>query len=140
MNTALGGIPSSEKSHGAVVGQDGTHNTQVFRKVSRPGKILGKLADLAGGRATAEVVVVFDWENRWAIEGTRELLFLRNFTPEAKHISLGDGGYTDLISEQHAENELSLEPYGSAVLVDGQNRLNSLSEPEETCRNDRRDA
>jgi beta-galactosidase len=59
---------SSEKFHGAVVGHDGTHNTRVFREVSRLGKVLGRLADLAGARVNVEVAVLFDWENRWAIE------------------------------------------------------------------------
>lgn len=59
---------SSEKFHGAVIGHAGHENTRVFRNVAQIGEEFEKLSPVAGMRVTAEVAVIFDWENRWAIE------------------------------------------------------------------------
>jgi beta-galactosidase len=59
---------SSEKFHGAVVDHEGTENTRVFREVAELGEILGKLDDVVGSGVPARAAIIFDWENRWAIE------------------------------------------------------------------------
>lgn len=58
---------SSEKLHGAVVGHAGHEHTRVFREVADLGKKLARLDDVVGAVVPAECAVLFDWENRWAI-------------------------------------------------------------------------
>lgn len=62
------GRGGSEKFHGAVVGHDGTSNTRVFRSVQTTGEILRKIDAVAGSRTRAKAAVLFDWENRWALD------------------------------------------------------------------------
>lgn len=59
---------SSEKFHGAVVDHCGHENTRVFREVAKLGGILGKLDDVVGTTVRPEVAIIYDWENRWAID------------------------------------------------------------------------
>ncbi len=59
---------ASEKLHGAVVDHYGKEDTRVFREVSQCGKLLEKLAPLAGSDVKAEAALLYDWENFWAIE------------------------------------------------------------------------
>ncbi|MBQ6322368.1 MAG: beta-galactosidase trimerization domain-containing protein, partial [Lachnospiraceae bacterium] len=59
---------ASEKFHGAVIDQYGGEDTRVFGEVCALGATLKKLAPLAGARTKASCAVVFDWENRWALE------------------------------------------------------------------------
>lgn len=58
---------SSEKFHGAVVDHSGSENTRVFKEVSKLGQILDKLDSVIGTSVEAEVGLIYDWENRWAI-------------------------------------------------------------------------
>ena len=59
---------SSEKLHGAVVDHVGHGNTRVFREVARVGSWLAALRDVVGTGVDARVALVYDWENRWALE------------------------------------------------------------------------
>ncbi len=59
---------SAEKFHGAVVDHEGSANTRVFQEVAQLGSLLGRLEDVVGSRIDADVGLVFDWENRWALE------------------------------------------------------------------------
>lgn len=58
---------SSEKLHGAVVDHCGHENTRVFRDVTQVGAALTKLDEVIGSSVQSEVAIIFDWENRWAI-------------------------------------------------------------------------
>jgi len=58
---------SSEKLHGAVVDHVGNEHTRVFADVADVGDALAGLAEVAGTHYPAEAAVIFDWENRWAI-------------------------------------------------------------------------
>lgn len=58
---------SSEKFHGAVVDHCGHENTRVFREVSHLGQSLKMLDEVVGTSVKAEVAVIYDWENAWAI-------------------------------------------------------------------------
>lgn len=58
---------SSEKFHGAVVDHCGHENTRVFNDVSEVGTVLSNLDEVLGTSIQPEVAVIFDWENRWAI-------------------------------------------------------------------------
>lgn len=60
---------SSEKFHGAVVDHYGGSDTRVFRDVAQVGKQLEDLdSALYHSQVKPEVAIVFDMENRWAIE------------------------------------------------------------------------
>ena len=59
---------SCEKCHGAVVDHAGHEHTRVFQEVSELGRILQQLDPIIGTTVESEVAIIFDWENRWAIE------------------------------------------------------------------------
>lgn len=58
---------SSEKLHGAVVDHVGHERTRVFGDVAEVGDYLKKMDAIIGTGIPAEAAVIFDWENRWAI-------------------------------------------------------------------------
>jgi beta-galactosidase len=62
------GRGGAEKFHGAVVDHAGHENTRVFRDVKEVGEVLKKLDPVIGATVQPEVALIFDWENRWAIE------------------------------------------------------------------------
>jgi beta-galactosidase len=65
---------ASEKFHGAVVDHCGHEHTRVFREVTTLGNTLEKLNEVLGSTVEAETAIIFDWENRWALndaEGPR---------------------------------------------------------------------
>ena len=59
---------SYEKFHGAVIDHDGRNDTRVFLEAAETGAILDKLKDITASVAKSEVAVIYDWENRWAME------------------------------------------------------------------------
>lgn len=67
------GRGASEKFHGAVVDHCGHENTRVFREVAEVGEILNKLPEIVGTSIEAEVAIIYDWENRWAIDDIQAL-------------------------------------------------------------------
>ena len=62
---------ASEKFHGSVVDHCGHENTRVFKEVSKLGNILDKMDEIVGTTIRPEVAVIFDWENRWAINDSQ---------------------------------------------------------------------
>ena len=64
-------VGGCEKFHGAVIAHAGTENTRVFREVKQLGEELEQLSDIIPGSANeAQVGVIFDWDNYWALEYT----------------------------------------------------------------------
>lgn len=61
------GRGGSEKFHGAVIDHYATDNTRVFKEVSEVGKVLSKLDEVVGSEVKSKVALVYDWENRTAI-------------------------------------------------------------------------
>ncbi|MBV9851274.1 MAG: beta-galactosidase [Armatimonadetes bacterium] len=60
---------AQEKYHGAVVEHVGTSQPRVFQEVAALGKELETLGTRTlGGRVPAQVALLFDWDNWWAIE------------------------------------------------------------------------
>ncbi len=59
---------SSEKFHGAVVDHVGHEHTRTFRDVQDVGEALKKLNGLQGSMPEAPVALIWDTENRWALE------------------------------------------------------------------------
>ncbi|MFC5447484.1 beta-galactosidase [Paenibacillus aestuarii] len=58
---------SSEKFHGAVVDHVGHEHTRVFNDVKELGYTLAGLGELIGTPTPAEAAILFDWDNRWAV-------------------------------------------------------------------------
>lgn len=64
-------VGACEKFHGAVIEHVGTENTRVFREVTQLGKELEQLGDaVLGADNKANVGIIFDWDNYWALEYT----------------------------------------------------------------------
>ena len=59
---------SSEKFHGAVIDHYGRCDTRVFEEVTRVGESLDSLKEISGTQVYAKIAVLYDWENRWAME------------------------------------------------------------------------
>ena len=62
---------SSEKFHGAVIDHYGGDDTRVFREVAQTGALLEALEEIAGTQVRAEAAVLYDVENRWAMEDSQ---------------------------------------------------------------------
>lgn len=63
-------VGGCEKFHGAVISHSGSEDTRVFREVSQLGAELKKLTGLIGAQSPAQVGILFDWDNFWALEYT----------------------------------------------------------------------
>lgn len=62
------GRGSFEQYHGAVIDHMGTDDTRVFREVAETGAVLKQIAQVAGSVVDTKVAMIFDWDNRWAID------------------------------------------------------------------------
>ena len=62
------GRGASEMFHGAVVDHYGGTDTRVFRDVTQVGEALEKLQPIYDTQRKADVCVLYDWENQWAID------------------------------------------------------------------------
>ncbi len=62
-----------EQYHGAVVDHLGTEDTRIFREVAETGKMLKSLAPVAGSLVKGQAALIFDWDNRWAIQDMKGL-------------------------------------------------------------------
>ncbi len=59
----------AEKFHSAVVTHDGNESTRIFQQAEQVGGYLQKLApDVAGSLVPAQVAILMDWQNWWAVE------------------------------------------------------------------------
>lgn len=65
---------SYEQFHGAVIDHAGTDN-RVYREVKEVGEILKKIAPAAGSLVKAQVALVFDWDNRWALQDMKAMCY-----------------------------------------------------------------
>lgn len=60
---------ATEKFHGAVISHAGHENTRVFKETSALGSELKELSDrIIDAKTEAKVAIIFDWENRWALD------------------------------------------------------------------------
>ncbi len=64
---------SFEQHHGAVVDHLGRNDTRVFREVAEVGALLGRLSEVAGSVPRAKAALLYDWDNRWAIDDMKGL-------------------------------------------------------------------
>ena len=56
--------------HGAVVGHDGTNQTQTFQRVAAYGAKLSVLDGVVDSTRRQDVAVYYDWESEWALKIT----------------------------------------------------------------------
>ena len=59
---------SAEKFHGAVIDHYGKEDTRVFQEVTSVGEDLGVLREIRNTEVKAKAAVIYDWDNRWALE------------------------------------------------------------------------
>jgi beta-galactosidase len=64
------GLGGREKFHGAVVDHYSDTESRVFRDVTEVGIALEKIQAVCGATTHPEVGIIYDWENRWAIDAT----------------------------------------------------------------------
>lgn len=57
-----------EKFHGAVIDHSGRNDARVFQECSAFGESLKKLGEITGSDVKSEVAILYDIENRWALE------------------------------------------------------------------------
>ncbi len=60
-----------EKFHGAVIDHVGDESPRMFREVAQVGRDLQALQPVRGSATPAEVALVHDWENRWALRNSQ---------------------------------------------------------------------
>jgi len=96
---------SAEQYHGAVVDHLGTDDTRVFKEVAEVGALLKKAAEVAGSVVESEVALLFDWDNRWAIE---DMQGMAQATKKYDEVCMGMwselmklGVEADIISQEH---------------------------------------
>ena len=59
----------AEQYHGAVITHEGNEDTRIFRQAAQVGKELERLSpEVSGSRIKADVALVMDWQNWWAVE------------------------------------------------------------------------
>ena len=60
-----------EKLHGAVIDHYGKEDDRTFQECRALGENLEGLSGICGSRTLSETAVVYDWMNRWALEGSQ---------------------------------------------------------------------
>lgn len=73
-----------EKFHGAVVDHEGSENTRVFQEAAELGSILKGMDYVPGTMVPVETAVIYDWENRWAIDNMQGLVAKKNYDVTCK--------------------------------------------------------
>lgn len=93
-------IGACEKYHGAVIEHVGHEHTRVFREAAELGRELEQLGDtLLDARTEASVGIVYDWENRWAIELSSGPTVAMNYANEVHK-------YYDALFQLHVESDM----------------------------------
>lgn len=103
---------SSEKFHGAVIDHYGGDDTRVFKEVTNLGSDLERLAEITGTETKAKVAVVFDWENRWALEDAQgprnEGLFYKETVEKSYYAFRKQGLDVDVIDMEQDFSEYQI--------------------------------
>lgn len=97
------GRGSFEQYHGAVLDHLGRSDTRVFRDVTEVGEFLTKMESVTGSLIKSEVGMIFDWNNRWAIEDLAGLSKNKKYEDTCRNqyeIFLRNGIEMDIISQE----------------------------------------
>jgi beta-galactosidase len=93
-------IGACEKFHGAVIEHAGHEHTRVFRECAELGRELQALGDtLLDARVEAKAAIVYDWENRWAIELSSGPSVALNYVKEVHK-------YYDALFKRHIQTDM----------------------------------
>nr|WP_219835866.1 beta-galactosidase [Paenibacillus sp. R14(2021)] len=91
-----------EKYHGALIEHVGHEHTRVFRECAQLGEELNRLdTKLLGSRLPSRIAIMYDWENRWAVELSSGPTVDLKYVNEIQHYytALYEQGYqVDIIS------------------------------------------
>ena len=93
---------SFEKFHGALVDHAGGGNTRVFREVCQVGETLKRISAVAGSAAQNQIALIYDWENRWALEEAKFATIDKGYekTVVTHHTALMNAGFgVDVIDQ-----------------------------------------
>ena len=105
---------SYEQYHGAVIDHLGRSDTRVFKDVEEAGRILKLLGDIQGTLVKPKAAIIYDQENRWAIDDAAALSKKTKKYPETCiglfELFVKNGVDVDIIS-----SEESLEHYSMVV-------------------------
>ncbi len=84
-----------EKFHGALVDHAGRADTRVFREVCETSEALKKLACVRGSTPENRIALIYDWENRWALEAAKFGLADKGYEKAviAHHTALMNAGF-----------------------------------------------
>lgn len=105
------GRGSFEQYHGAVLDHLGRSDTRVFRDVTEVGELLKKMEPVTGSLLKSEVGMIFDWNNRWAIEDLAGLSKNKKYEDTCRNqyeIFLRNGIEMDIISQEADFSEYKL--------------------------------
>lgn len=83
------GRGGSEQFHAAVINHTGSNNTRVYREVAEVGAALKQLAPVAGSVTRNQVALLYDWNDRWALD-------------MAWFLHRGDQNYEGTVIDHHA--------------------------------------
>jgi beta-galactosidase len=61
-------LRGAEKYHSAMVTHSGDENSRIYREVEKLGNELKKLSDIVDSTIHAQVAIMFDYDNWWALE------------------------------------------------------------------------
>ncbi|MNU59678.1 Beta-galactosidase BgaA [compost metagenome] len=109
-------IGACEKYHGAVIEHVGHEHTRVFRECAQLGEELHGLSDkLLDSRSQAKVAILYDWENRWALELSSGPTVALDYVKEVHkyyHALFEQGIQTDMIgiSEDLSKYDIVIAP------------------------------
>ncbi|MFD1775371.1 beta-galactosidase [Paenibacillus rhizophilus] len=93
-------VGACEKYHGAVIEHAGHEYTRVFRECAELGRELQLLGgELLDARSAAKVAILFDWENRWALNLSSGPTVALNYVDEVHK-------YYDALFAQHIEVDM----------------------------------
>lgn len=93
-------IGACEKYHGAVIEHVGHEHTRVFRECAELGRELEQLGDeLLDARSAAQIGIIFDWENRWALDLSSGPSVALNYVNEVHK-------YYDALYQQNIEADM----------------------------------
>ncbi|OXS77824.1 beta-galactosidase [Domibacillus enclensis] len=76
---------SSEKFHGAVVDHDNSADNRVFQEVAEVGAALQQLSNVVGTNRPADVAILYDWENNWALNDAQGFGLQSKRYPQTLH-------------------------------------------------------
>lgn len=98
------GRGSFEQYHGAVLDHLGRSDTRVFKDVEEVGRMMAELGEIQGTLTKARAAIIYDQENKWAIEDAAALSNKTKKYPqtcmEMFHIFVKYGVDVDIISSE----------------------------------------